>query len=184
MEINQQRIEDAIIAEVSSKMISDDDLYSRIKTAVEQRIDRHFKDKADAQITSTIEDAIRNGFDREYQRVNAWGEGEGSKTTIRKELEKLIGGYWNASVDQQGKPTTSNYGTVVTRAEWIMSKIVADDFSAQMKQHVVNIGGSLKDQLRGELHQTVNKLLSEVFYVKTKDDEKARGISSIHPTAL
>ena len=43
-----------------------------------------------------------------------------------------------------------------------------------MKQHVVNWGGALKDRLRGELHETVNKLLSDVFTVKSAFDQVAQ----------
>lgn len=52
-----------------------------------------------------------------------------------------------------------------------MSKMVADDFNGHMKQHVVNVGGALKDQLRASLHGTVNELLSEVFRVNSQGDQ-------------
>ena len=43
--------------------------------------------------------------------------------------------------------------------------------------------GTLKDRLRLELHETVNKLLTQVFHVRTPDDETKdrRDGSSIHP---
>lgn len=173
MELNQARIEDAIIREVSEKIIGDDDLWNRVKHAVDTRIDNHFKAVADAQIKTAIESAITQGFEREYQRVNAFGERQGAPTTIRAELEKLIGGYWNERVDRNGKPTDSTYN-VVTRAEWMMTQLVAADFKGEMHQHVVNLGGALKDKLRSELHETVNKLLSEVFHVKSAGDQAAK----------
>lgn len=173
MELNQTRIEDAIVREVADKMIGDDDLYGRVKRAVDQRIDNHFKNVADAQIKSAIELAITQGFEREYQRVDSFGQGQGERTTIRAELEKMIGGYWNTKVDRSGKPS-SGYGADITRAEWMMTQLVAADFQGEMKQHVVNLGGALKDKLRAELHETVNKLLSETFHVRSQGDQGTR----------
>lgn len=167
MEINQERIEAAIVAEVSGRIIGDDELFDRVRKAVDTRIDRLFKDNADAQIRAAIDAAITSGFDREYTRVNSWGEREGAPTTIRKELEKVIGDYWNEKVGNDGKPTNYNG---VTRAEWVMSRLVAKDFEGQMKQHVVNVGGALKDQLRASLHETINELVSGVFKVNSAGD--------------
>lgn len=182
MEIDQKRIEDAIVDDVSRRLVGDDDLYSRVSTAVETRINKLFAEKADAQIASAIDAAISNGFDREYQLVTAWGAREGEKTTIRAELEKTISGYWNTTVDSNGKPSDS-YGNKTTRAEWVMMKIVADDFKGDMKQHVVNLGGALKDGLRSQLHETVNTLLSDVFKVNSADDQaqNRRGQNTIQP---
>jgi hypothetical protein len=183
MELDKKRIEDAIIADVADKIIGEDDLYSRVKKAVEQRIDALFKDKADAQIAAAIEDAIRNGFDREYCRISSWGERQGEPTTIRKELEKLISGYWNEKVDRHGKPTSYSSTNDITRAEWLMTQLVANDFKDDMKQHVVNITAGLKDGLRKELHKTVNQLLSGTFHVKSLDDQKLDGMYNPHPEA-
>lgn len=172
MELNQQRIEDGIIAEVASKMIGDDDLYGRAKVAIQARVDTLWRETAQARITEVVTSAVSKGFDHEYQRVSSFGQPTGEKTTIRAELEKQIAGYWNATVDKQGKPSAS-YGDKMTRAEWVMTQMVASDFNGEMKQHVANIGGALKDKLRGELHETVNKLLSEVFHVRTAADKAA-----------
>lgn len=89
------------------------------------------------------------------------------------------------AVDETGKVVTNGYDKSVTRAEWVMSKIVADDFNSQMKQHVVNVAGGLKDNLRRSLHETVNELLSEVFKVKSLDDATLQrtGDACIQPKA-
>lgn len=180
MEIDTKRIEDAIITEVSSKMIGDDELYKRAETAVLERVDRLWESTAETRIRAEIEAVVAQGFDREYQRVDTFGLGKGEKTTIRAELEKLIAGYWNQRVDSKGKPTNSPYGDQPTRAEWLMAQMCAADFKGEMKQHVVNVGGALKDSLRRELHETVNRLLADVFNVRSADDQAAsRGDRSL-----
>lgn len=181
MELNQARIEDAIVREVTDKIIGEDELYIRVNSAVEQRIDAHFKNSADAQIRLAIEAAIAHGFEHEYQKVNSFGQREGEPTTIRAELERMIGGYWNTRVNRNGEPATG-YGADLTRAEWMMTQLVAADFKGNMKQHVVNLGGALKDKLRAELHETVNKLLTEVFHVNSEGDrDGGRRSGNIHP---
>ena len=179
MELDQTRIEDAIVREVADRIIGEDDLYNRVKRAVDARIDLHFKTTADAQIQAAIQTAIVSGLEHEYHRIDSFGKREGEPTTIRAELEKAIGGYWNTKVDRQGKPS-SGYGADITRAEWMMTQLVAADFQGEMKQHIVNLGGTLKDILRAELHETVSRLLSEVFHVRSADDEaKRRSDSSL-----
>lgn len=182
MELDKTRIENAIIAEVASDFVNEESLSSKINKEVNNRIDALFKDKADAQIQAAIEDAIRNGFDREYCRISSWGERQGEPTTIRKELEKLISGYWNEKVDRNGKPSTS-YGCENTRAEWLMMQLVAEDFKDNMRQHVVNVTAGLKDGLRKELHKTVNQLLTGTFHVRSFDDQKLDNGYSPYPEA-
>lgn len=181
MELNQQRIEDAIIAEVAQKIIGDEELWDRAKRAFDARVDKLWKETAEDRIRAEVELAISTGFEREYQKVDTFGSGVGQKTTIRAELEKLIGGYWNERVGRDGKHSDSSYSTT-SRAEWMMTKLCADDFSNSMKEHVVNVGGALKDAFRKELSATVNRLLSDVFHVKSLDD-MGKGREIIDPPA-
>jgi uncharacterized membrane-anchored protein YjiN (DUF445 family) len=182
MELSQEAIEEGIICKVADEMIHSADMRKRIQHAVDERIDKLFQTVANAQITRAVEEAIKQSFEREFCRVDSFGQQVGKTTTIRKELEILIGDYWNTKVDKQGKPCTS-YSSSITRAEYIMTKLVAADFEGEMKQHVINIGSSLKDKLRSELHETVDKLLSEVFHVRSKGDNTTNQMdkSLIHP---
>jgi len=173
MEISQSRIEQAIVEEAVEKFISDEDLYIRVKQGIEDRIDQLFQKSAETQINAAINEAIQQGFEREYRKVDPFGHPVGDKTTIKAELERMIGGYWNTRVDKNGKPTESHYNAI-SRAEWMMTQLVAADFSGEMKQHIVNLGGALKDKLRAELHTTVNKLLSETFNVNSYEDQRLK----------
>jgi len=184
MEIDKNRIEDAIIQQVASDLISDESLWDRAKRAFDARIEKLWTEVAETRLRTEIELAITSGLEREYCKVDGFGMQKGEKTTIRAELENQIGGYWNTKVDRQGKPSTA-YGADMTRAEWMMTQLVAADFQGEMKQHVINLGGSLKDHLRKQLHETVNGLLSEVFYVRSQGDEELnrQDRSTIKPKA-
>lgn len=176
MEINQEQIEAAIIEQAVKQVVGDEDVYNRVRNGVESRLNILFESTAKKQIEDAVGAAIRAGFDHSYCKVDYMGRPTGEPTTISAELNKMIGGYWNQSVDKQGKSLDNNnsYNSFGTRAEWLMAQMVAADFKGEMKQHVVNIGGALKDKLRLELHETVNGLMSEVFHVKTPGDEAAK----------
>lgn len=180
MEINQERIEAAIIDQAVETLVDDDALKAKLERAVDARISKIFAERADAQIAAAVDAAIKTGFEREYQRVDAFGQKKGGPTTISKELEKLVGDYWSQKVDGQGKPA-EGYSAKMTRAEWWMGQVVAADFSDNMKQHMANVAGSLKDQLRLNLYKTVNELLSSVFNVRTEADERARKGTLVPP---
>ena len=182
MEIDKTRIEDAIVSEVADKMVGDDDLYAMVKRGIDERVDRLWNETVKDRITAEVEAAIAKGFEHEYQKIDGFGIAKGPSTTIRAELEKLIAGYWNERVDRAGKPDASTYGNTTTRAEWLMAKMCADDFAGQMKQHVINVTGALKDGFRKELNSTVNKLLSDVFHVRSMDDQ-GKGREIIAPVA-
>lgn len=184
MELNTERIEAAIIAEVSEKILSDDDIFARAKEAVKQRVDTLWKETVREKLQSEIDAIVLRGLDHSYRRVDSFGVPVGEATTVRAELERMIGGYWSTRVDRNGKPSDSSYGTT-SRAEWQMTQLVAANFSDEMKQHIINLGGSLKDGLRAELHSTVNKLLSETFHVNSLQDQKIRetGRACIDPKA-
>ena len=182
MEIDREKIEAAIVREAADQIISDDALYERVKRDIDARTEKLFATKAAARIEGVIDEVIISGFDRPFQRRDAFGGAKGDQTTIRAELERIVGGYWNERVDKQGKPSASSYNTI-TRAEWLMMKICSDDFKEEVKSYAVNVTGALKDGFRRELSETVNRLLSELFHVRSLDDQDndRRDSSIIHP---
>lgn len=170
MDIDIAKIEAAVVREVADNLIGSDALWERVKSDIKTRMDNLWADVVEARLKDEIQKAITEGFERSYCRVDVYGRPQGSPTTISAELQRLVAGYWNERVDRNGKPDSSTYGTTYTRAEWVMMQMVTEKFSADMKQHVVNLGGALKDGLRAELQTTVNRLLSEVFHVKSLGD--------------
>lgn len=184
MELNQEKIEAAIVDQAVQNFIRDYDLYERVKKGVEARIDALFASKVKVLVGEAIETAFKEGLERQYIKLNSFGKPDGEPTSISKELERLIAGYWAQQVGKDGKPTDSSYGTV-TRAEWMMTHLCADDFGKEMKQHVTNVGGALKDHFREVLNEHVARMLSDVFHVQSAGDRERRnpGRSSIDPPA-
>lgn len=184
MQFDQAKIEQAIIDQAVDGIINNDDLYARVTRGIDARIDAIFAEKVGPQVANAVEAIVKDGFDREYQKADAFGRSAGPKTSIRKELETLVQSYWTDRVDRNGKKTDSSFHSL-SRAEWMMTQICADDFSKELRQHVVNVTGALKDNFRAVLSQHVNVLLSDVFKVQSVGDREAGnpGASCIHPPA-
>ena len=183
MNIDQEKIEKAIIEQAVYELVGKDELFDRVRNGINSRIDALFSEKVDTLVSETISNIANEGFDRTYQKVDAFGKPQGGKTTIRQELEKLVTAYWEARVDHRGRSTENSYNST-TRAEWMMAQICADDFSKEMKQHVVNVGGALKDHFRAVLNEHIGIMLSDVFKVNSAGDRSLKnkgGSATIHP---
>lgn len=171
-DFNEEDVKKAIVEKVSNEILDkDDDLSSLIAKEVKARLDTIFIERAQAQIEAAIDDAINNSFEREYQRVTAWGDPQGSKTTIRAELEKTVNGYWSANVNSKTGKTTDSIYDNVTRAEFLMTQVCARDFSESMKQAALNITGALKDGLRNQMGLQMDIILNDLFRIKSLQDQ-------------
>ena len=172
LNISEEDLKKAIVEKASDELLKySDDLSSMVASEVKRRVDAIFADRAEVQIQAAIDAAINAGFDREYQRVNNFGQEVGEKTTIRDQLDKIVSGFWSQEVDHRtGKPSSS-YGTKVTRAEYIMTTVCAENFSEALKQHTANIAGNLKDGLRNQLAAHMDKMLNDLFNVKSLQDQ-------------
>lgn len=170
MQIDQEKIEKAIVEEAVHKFATDDDLYTRIREGINQRIDKLFADKVSLIVTETVERIVGEGFERSYHKTDGFGRPVGQLTSISKELETLVTNYWTDRVDRSGKKVENGAYNSVSRAEWMMAQICADDFSKEMKQHVVNVTAQLKDHFRAVLNSHVATMLSDVFRVQSQGD--------------
>jgi len=169
---NEEEMKAAIVAKAADEFLqADHDISGLVKEEVKRRVDAIFVARAQAQIEAAVDAAINNGFDLAYQRVTSWGQPEGEPTTVRKQLDKLVQGYWTARVDpRSGKPTDSDY-TFVSRAEYLMTQICAKDFSENLKQATQNVTGALKDGLRNQLAVQMDQMLENLFRVKSLQDQ-------------
>lgn len=172
LNFNEEDLKSAIVNKAADELLeSDPDLSALVSKEVKARLDKIFTERAEAQISSAIDAAVANSFEREYQRVTQWGEPTGPKTTIRAELEKTVSAYWSAKVEPKtGRPATSDYNTV-TRAEYLMTQVCAEDFSAGLRSSVLNVTGALKDGLRNQLAKHMDEMLNELFRIKSLQDQ-------------
>lgn len=170
MNFDEEEMKQLIAEKAADGFMGDDDIWAMVKRDLDARVGNLFAERADATIKEVVDKAISDGFERTYQPVDAFGDKKGSPTTIRKELERLIGNYWSDRVDKNGKPAASSYGSI-SRAEYLMAQICAKDFSDQMKAAAVSVTASLKDGFRAQLAKHVDGLLDELFRVKSIQDQ-------------
>lgn len=172
LNINEEEIKKAIIEQAADQILSNDsDLSHMVAKEVKARIDNIFVGRVEAQIEAMIDEAIKESFNHEYQKVTQWGEPTGPRTTIRKELDRIVSGYWTGKVETKtGKPSTSDYNTV-TRAEYLMTTVCAEDFTKGMQGAITSVTGALKDGLRVQLAAHMDAMLSTLFHVKSLQDQ-------------
>ena len=173
LNISEDDLKKAIVEKATDELLrNDDDLSNMVAKEVKSRLDAIFVNRAQAQIEAAIDAAIQGSFDREYQRITKWGEPDGPKTTIRAELEKTVSNYWSQKVDaKSGKAVDSSWGSNITRAEYLMTTICAADFSENLKTAATNVTGHLKDGMRNQLAQVMDNILSDLFRVKSLQDQ-------------
>lgn len=172
LNISEDDLKAAIVEKAADEILREsDELSGVIKDEVKRRVDVIFKARAEEQLTAAVDSAIANGFDLEYQRVNNWGQPEGEKTTIRKQLDKMVSSYWSERVEpRSGKPTDSTY-TFTTRAEYLMTQICAKDFTENLQSAANSVTGALKDGLRIQLAKQMDQMLDGLFRIKSLQDQ-------------
>ena len=177
MEIDIKRIESEIIKQAVGSLVEDERVCDLVDQLVQARIDKIFSDSCNKKIEQAIDSAIKSGFEREYVKVTSFGTQSGAPTTLAKELESRVSNYWNEKVDAQGN-SASGYSAKMTRAEFLMGKIMAADFNEHIKQLVVNSCGTFKDAMRDSLYGSVNEALSGVFKVNSLGDRNKQRTGS------
>ncbi len=167
--LDNAAIMEAVVSRlVDEFMRTDDQLYDEVEKRISGKIDTLFLKHVEPRIQQELDRALADVFHKEYQKRTAWGENDGEKTTISKELEKLMSGFWAQTVDKDGKPSTY---AKLTRAEYTMAKVLGDDFNKQTERYLVQAAAWLKDGMRDHLRGEVDKMLANLFHVKSAQDQ-------------
>jgi hypothetical protein len=168
IEINNDQIMAAVVERIVEEFTrTDDQLFAEVEKRISKKIDALFLKSVEPRIQKELDAALENVFHREYQKTTAWGERDGQTTTITKELERLMAGFWSETVDEKGKP--SSYAKL-TRAEFTMAKVLGDDFNKQTERYLIQSAAWLKDGVRAHLRGEVDKMLGNLFHVKSAQD--------------
>jgi len=170
MDLNIERIEQAIVEQALDRLFEEGNVLSVLHKRLEERVNTLWSTHGEAQIMATIDQAVKAGFEHEYTKVSSFGRPQGEPTTLAKELERQVETYWQTKVDNNGQPSTG-YGAKLTRAEWVMARMVSDSYAQQIQSMVSSCAGMFKDQLRKSLFASTNDMLSHMFKVQTPTDQ-------------
>jgi len=99
VQIDQEKIEKAIVDEAVHKFATDDELYTSIRDGINRRIDKVFSEKVSLVVTESVERIVSEGFERSYHKTDGFGRPVGQPTSISKELETMVGNYWTERVE-------------------------------------------------------------------------------------
>lgn len=172
-EVDKAAIERAVVAEISDRLIDENDFYHMVQDRLSKKIDRLFAEHAEKALTSAIDSAVEDGFNRTYQAVDSFGHPTGDPTSIRERLASITDSYWSARVDKRGELTKNSHNTM-SRAEYVMIQACGKDFGDAIKQQAVNVTAELKDSLRAEMKAWIDRMLNDLFHVKSADDQKRK----------
>lgn len=168
--LDEEKLHEAIIERAAEQLL---DRMSggrdMIRDAVDKRVSKIFAETAEKEIAERVQAAINDALHREYFAVDNFGQKTGS-TTIAKKLDHIVGAYWSERVNKSGQKTDSTYDTM-SRAEFIMAQVCAKDFTDQMRQAAISVTAALKDGFRAQMAGHVDKLLDELFRVKSLQDQ-------------
>lgn len=169
IELDNEKIMAAVVDKIADDFLSNEaEISDRVAKKINAQIDAIFLKKVEPRINAELDRALGDCFHREFQKTTAWGERDGETTTISKELEKLMSGYWAEKVNEAGKPC--NYGKM-TRAEYTMAKVTGEDFKDQMHRYLVQGAAALKDGLRAQMRGQIDEMIGKLFRVQTAQDQ-------------
>lgn len=161
---------DEIVNLVSQKVYDDFNNDESISVSVSEIVKKRINDEVGAALKQKIDATLTLEIERlmssEVVPVDIWGDRKGEPTTIRASLVEQARKFWNEMVNSEGKPCSS-YGSR-PRHEYIYAKICAEEFSASIKQNVVNIVGAFKDALVSDVTNKAAEHINTLIRVKTK----------------
>lgn len=169
IKFDEEKVQQLAVDAIVTEFVNNEDFNSLAQIRINQKIDAVFSETVHALLSEEIGKAFNNALEKEYRKVDCFGRPEGEATSIRKELSKLTDAYWSQKVDKNGKPTASDYNST-SRAQYIMTQVCAEDFSAKMKEMTAAVTGHLKDSFRGRIARELDDLLDSLFRVKSLQD--------------
>lgn len=176
MNLNEEAIQKAVVDRAVEQLLDDYNWRSEALKAIRERVGIQVDTIIDETVTKAIEDKVnqltREGFEHTYTKaIDGLGR-KSETTTINAELEKLMQGYWQQRVNKNtGKPTSDSFNSI-TRAEYVMIQVCGEDFFKNMKQEVTNNLGAMKDGLRDQLRIYTEKMLDDLFKVRSLGDKR------------
>lgn len=182
MELNQERLE-KLVVEAAIEQLFDGDLHSlvssKVNEEVKKRVDALFAERVNQRILDSIDEAVKEGFNRQYHLVDGWGKKLG-ETTLAAELEKKVTTYWTQTVDSRGE-ASNGYGAKQTRAEFLLGQIMTQNFGDYCKQVIANAAGPFKDNMRMALHKAINENLNEMLKFNSIGDQEIKKTGNQSP---
>ena len=145
------------------------DLYNDVSNEISKRLNTLFEQRINSLVDEVLSKEMDRLLNATITPTTIWGEPAGEPTTIRDALLEKSKQYWETKVDRNGNPVQKgSYGPSTSRSEWLMSKLLQEEFDQVVKQNIVNVVGALKEVMREDIAKKTSTVLDELIRVKTK----------------
>ena len=174
--MSEAELREAVLERAAQKIADDaaneEWVGERVQKLISDRINAAVKERLTDRIEVLLNETLRETLNKPLQAVDMWGEKVGEPTSIREQLSSRARDFWNTKVKADGTPLSAgdyDFGNKSkTRAEWMLGKIVSEQFMTEVKQNAVNILATFKERLRADGHAALDKHLDELVRVKSR----------------
>lgn len=169
-EIKPEDVLNLAAQKLADNVSDSSEIFESANRLIRERVDAAMKETINRKIDAILNGALDEMMSQVISPVNVWGEKTGEPTTIRDTLNAKAKEFWATLVDSNGaavKPDSwSRNGK--PRAEWLIGKVLQDEFMSLVKNNTAEILVAMKEKLRADALASVNRHLDELIKVKTR----------------
>ena len=156
-----EEIREAIVDKVVNKV--QDKLIQQVDTECSNRINDQMAniEKAVSDKLNSIMDSF---FDEPRDVTDRYGDVIKKGVTVRDTLKKACDEFINQSLDQNGKPTTSDWNVKYkTRIDYIVAKSINYDMERAINNAVSSVTDNLKKKISDEVKKQMGDKLANIL---------------------
>ena len=154
IELNPEKIIEEAAKRLADEAYNNVDAMQMLHDEISSRIDGFLSSKANELMEETLRAEMENLMTRQFQPVNEWGEGKGSPTTLREQLQKRAEAYWQVSVDGKGSP--QQYGGK-PRHQMIFEQMAKEQFGEAIKENLDDVIAGFREAMAKDASKMVGE---------------------------
>lgn len=164
--ITREEILDLAAQKLANEFADQESLENRISKLINQKVEEASKSRIIPAVDAALKAEMDTLLNKEIVPIDIWGQKAGEPTTVRAAFIEHARNYWDAKVDNEGKPST--YYQAKPRHQYFFEKIAGEQFSKAVEQNIVNLVGAFKDSLKADVAAQMSNHIDTLIKVKTK----------------
>lgn len=171
-QIDQQALLDLAAEKLADQYADFESIGCNVDALIRERVDKAVGSLIEERVEAALNAALEKTLNESVQPVNIFGEKVGEPTSIKATLVERAADFWNTKVKADGRPfgkgDTWGRKEAKTRAEWMLGRIVSDEFMAQVRANSVEIAETFKAAMREDAHALVDRHLDAIINPKNR----------------
>lgn len=159
--ITKEEILELAAQKLADMHYQDSGSYDWVSRVVNERIGEVISTKVNKEIDRQLEILLPKILNDKITPVNIWGEKAGEPTTIKDVLQQRALTYWDAKVDDKGKPCSSYYGK--TRAQFMVTEALKEELSKALNENIKSVIAAMKESLKADAIKQADKLINNAI---------------------